>query len=182
MESGIGPATWSIASAQLRATRSSETMWLFDRIRPVMPGDDRLAGRGSRPTPAYCCAQYAMVRSSNTGGVTQSGSKASSPPLVDDGAALRWPDGGPRPSPWRKIDVILPRHDLRERDHQWRQRNADNSLRGQGIWSWPLSGRRARPPSHGLERALHRDDASARASRLSRDLRQPLLARGGRPG
>ena len=30
------------------------------------------------------------------------------------------------------------------------------------------------PPSAGLERALHRDDAPVRASRLSRDLRQPL--------
>jgi hypothetical protein len=67
------------------------------------------------------------------------------------------------PGPWRKINVILPRHELRERDHQRRQRNADNSLRGQTIWSWPLSGRRACPPSPRLERALHRDDASVRA-------------------
>ena len=38
----------------------------------------------------------------------------------------------------------------------------------------PVSGRRADPPSAGLERALHRDDAAVRASRLSRDLRQPV--------
>ena len=31
-------------------------MWLFDRIRPVTPGDDRLVGYGSRPTPACCCS------------------------------------------------------------------------------------------------------------------------------
>ena len=34
--------------------------------------------------------------------------------------------------------------------------------------------RRADPPSSRLERTLHRDDASVRASRLPRDLRQPL--------
>ena len=32
----------------------------------------------------------------------------------------------------------------------------------------------------GLERVLHRDDASVRASRPSRDLRQPIRARGWR--
>src|SRR3954451_23879608 len=41
------------------------------------------------------------------------------------------------PRAWRKIDVILPRHDLRERDHQRRQRNADNSLRGQVLAPFP---------------------------------------------
>jgi hypothetical protein len=34
----------------------------------------------------------------------------------------------------------------------------------------------------GLERALHRDDASVRASWLSRDLRQPLREGGGSDG
>ena len=80
----------------------------------------------------------------------------------------------------RKIDVILPRHDLRERDHQRRQGNADHRLRGQADGPGPLPGRRADPPSAGLERVLHRDDAPVRASRLSRDLRQPLRARGRR--
>jgi hypothetical protein len=51
-------------------------------------------------------------------------------PLVDDDAALRWSDGGQDSGPWRKIDVILSRHDLRERDHQRRQGNTDNGLRG----------------------------------------------------
>jgi hypothetical protein len=62
------------------------------------------------------------------------------------------------PRSWRKIDVILPRYDLRERDDQRRQSHADNGLCGQAIWSWPVSGRRADPPSLGLERTLHRDD------------------------
>jgi hypothetical protein len=35
--------------------------------------------------------------------------------LVDDGAALRWPDGGPRSRPMEEDRFILPRHDLRER-------------------------------------------------------------------
>ena len=102
-------------------------------------------------------------------------------------AARQWRRGTPmarrrpqHPGPWRNIDVILPRHDLRKRDHQWRQRYADNGLRGQAVRSWPLSGRGAYPPSPRLERALHRDNASVRASRLSRDLRQPLRARGWR--
>ena len=118
------------------------------------------------------------MRSSNTGGATSSGCKASSAPVVDDGATPRWPDGPQDPGPWRKIDVILPRHDLRESDHQRRQRNTDNGLRGEALRAWPLSGRRTCPPSPGLERVLHRDDASVRASRLCRDLRQPLRARG----
>jgi hypothetical protein len=42
------------------------------------------------------------MRSSNTGGATPSGGKASSPPLFDDGAALRRPDGDPRPRPMEK--------------------------------------------------------------------------------
>ena len=61
MESGNRRTGCSIASALLRVTRSSETMWLFDRIRPVTPGDDRLVGDGSRPTSACCCAQHAIV-------------------------------------------------------------------------------------------------------------------------
>jgi predicted acyl esterase len=88
------------------------------------------------------------MRSSNTGRATPSCPQGECTPLVDDGAA-RWPDEAQDPGPWRKIDVILPRHDLRERDHQRRQRNADNGLRSQAIRSWPLSGRRARPPSPG---------------------------------
>src|SRR5579863_2017368 len=106
--------------------------------------------------------------------------KASSPPLVDDSSAPMGPKEVRERRPWRKTDVILPRHDLRERDHQRRQRNADNGLCGQAVWSWPFSERRACPPSPGLERVLYRDDAPVCASRLSRDLRQPLRARGGR--
>jgi hypothetical protein len=73
-------------------------MWLFDRIRPVTPvapGDDHLVGRGSRPTPA-CCAQYAIVEYWRC---DAPGQQSESPPFVGDGAALRWPDGGPRPTP-----------------------------------------------------------------------------------
>ena len=92
----------------------------------------------------------------------------------------RWRPKAQDPNRWRKTNVILPRHDLRERDHQRRQRHADHGLRGQTSRSWPVSGCRADPPSPGLERALHRDDAPVRASRLSRDLRQPLRTRGWR--
>jgi len=30
-------------------------------VRLYPSGDDRLVGRGSRPTPAFCCGQYAIV-------------------------------------------------------------------------------------------------------------------------
>ena len=44
-----------------RLRASSETMWLFDRIRPVTPGDDHLVGYGSRPTPACCCSPHLIA-------------------------------------------------------------------------------------------------------------------------
>ena len=48
--------------------------------------------QGSR-SPASCCVQYAIVEYWRCGALEQ---QSESPPLVDDGAALRWPDG-PRP-------------------------------------------------------------------------------------
>jgi hypothetical protein len=59
------------------------------------------------------------------------------------------------------------------------ERNADNGLRvARPSGPGPLSRRRTYPPSPGLERVLYRNDASVRPSRPSRDLRQPLRARG----
>ena len=66
------------------------------RSRPVTFDDDRLGGRGSRPTPASCCARYAIVEYWRCDAL---GQQSEFTPLVDDGAALRWPDGGPRPTP-----------------------------------------------------------------------------------
>ena len=76
----------------------------------------------------------------------------------------------PRPRPMEERSMSFYRGmTLRERDHQRRQRNTDNGLRGQAIWSWPLSGASCLSTiSPGLERVLHRDDASVRASRPSR--------------
>jgi hypothetical protein len=89
-------------------------MWLFDRVRPVTSGNDRLVGRGSRPTPASCCAQREIVEYWRGDAL---GQQSEFTPLV----TTRRSDGPMKaqdPGPWRKIDVILPRHDLRERDHQ----------------------------------------------------------------
>src|SRR5688572_8537985 len=89
---------------------------------------------------------------SNTRGTTPSGSQSELTSLIDDGAAAMARGIPQNPHPWREFDVILPRHDLRERDHQRRQGNADNGLYGTTIRSWPVSGRRAYSPSSGLER------------------------------
>ena len=83
------------------------------------------------------------MRSSNTSRATIPAAKRARPDY-DDGSALRCTDGRPNRRPWRKIDVILPRHDLRERDHQRRQGNADHRLCGQAVrcgarfraWCW----------------------------------------------
>ena len=112
-------------------------------------------------------------------GATRSDGKARSP-RSSASAAFGRLDGRQRLGSWRKINVILPRQDLRERHHQRRQRNADNGLSGQAIRFQLPSGRRPHPPSPGLERVLHRDDQTVRASRLSRDLRQPVRAGGWR--
>src|SRR5262245_35878813 len=115
-----------------------------------------------------------IARWSNTAGATQSGSKASSSALSMTARRFDGPMAVQDSRSWRKTDVILPRHDLRERDYQWRQRNADYGLCGQAIRSRPVPRRGADPPPAGLERALHRDDAPVRASRLHGDLRQPV--------
>ena len=94
MESGNGPAT-----CQSHPSYASHALER-DVFRPyppgVMSGDDHLVGRGSRPTPASCCAQYAIVEYWQCDAL---GPQSEFTPLVDDGAALRWPDGGPRPRP-----------------------------------------------------------------------------------
>ena len=91
-ESGAAILTLgAVASALLRVTRSSETMWLFGQFRPAptaLSATDRVR---------HLLVVAPNMRSSNTGGAVPSGCKASSPPLVDDGPAVRWPDGGPRP-------------------------------------------------------------------------------------
>jgi hypothetical protein len=65
-------------------------------VRPCPSGDDRLPGRGSRPTTASCCAHYAIVEYWRCDTIGQQ--SEFTPPGVD-GVALRWPDGGRRPRP-----------------------------------------------------------------------------------
>ena len=52
------------------------------------------------------CAQYVIVEYCDA---TRWGSKTSS--LIDCGAAFSWLGEAQGPLPWRKINVILPRHD-----------------------------------------------------------------------
>src|SRR4029077_1874366 len=68
----------------------------FVRIRPAMSGDDHLVGRGSRPTPALLL-RPACNRRILAGRRPRPQSEFTT--LVDDGAALLWPDGGSRPTP-----------------------------------------------------------------------------------
>src|SRR4029077_16213519 len=94
MGSGNGLATWSIASILSRATR--ETMWPSSVSARRCPVTTTLwAADRVRHLPC-CCAQHATVEYWQ-----------GDPPrpqrefttLVDDGPALLWPDGGPRPTP-----------------------------------------------------------------------------------
>ena len=90
MEGENGPATKSIASALLRATRLSETS--FNRIRPVRcPATTTFwAADLVRHLPLVAPS----MQSSNTCSATPSARKAEFTPLVDDGAAApvgaRW--------------------------------------------------------------------------------------------
>src|SRR4029077_1874367 len=125
MGSGNGLATWSIASILSRATR--ETMWPSSVSARRCPVTTTLwAADRVRHLPC-CCAQHATVEYWQGGA---RGRKVSSPRLSMTARRSYGPMEAQDQRPWRKIDVILSRHELRERDPQRRQRNADNGLRG----------------------------------------------------
>ena len=76
-------------------------------------------------------------------------------------------------------DVFLPRHDLRECDHQGRRRHADHRLCRPAGRQGAVSRRRADPPRAGLGRALYRVHAALCPQRLLRHQPQPLRTRAG---
>src|SRR4051812_2131915 len=107
--------------------------------------------------------KFLKNRASRTGTSNVSGlvpTYCTRPPLVEY---------SPRHNPTKgQTDVILSRHDLRERDAQGRRRNADRRLYGEALGCGAVSRRGADPSSAGLERILHRDDAAFCPSWLSR--------------
>jgi hypothetical protein len=86
-------------------------------VQPYPFGNGRRVGSGLRPIRASSCAQYAIVEYWRCDAL---GRQSESPRLS---VTARRPDGpmeAQDPGPWRKINVILPRHDLRQCHHQRR--------------------------------------------------------------
>jgi hypothetical protein len=73
---------------RLRCCRGVPSGLLLKAVRPYPPGDRQALWAADRVRHLPLVAP--SMRSSNTGGVTPVGQQT-------DGAALRWPDGGPRP-------------------------------------------------------------------------------------
>jgi hypothetical protein len=65
-------------------------------VQPYPFGNGRRVGSGLRPIRASSCARCAIVEYWRCDAL---GRQSESPLLVGDGAAPRWPDGGPRPRP-----------------------------------------------------------------------------------